>query len=195
MFLILAFIFSYSSFILINNFIQLWLKGNFILPNKTVALICINIFILIFRKNLDIFKEGSGFFDDIYSPILESIINLIFSIGLGIKYGLDGIIMGTIISNVTIIMGYRVVLTFKTCFDCTFKEYIKIYGEYIIYLMISLIILNKINNFFIKSITDWFSWIIQAIIISIITTVVITITLLPNKDFRDMIKMYVLKKK
>lgn len=192
-FLILALIFSYGTFILINDFIKLWLRGNIILPNKTIALICINIFISIFRQNIDIFKEGSGFFDDIYSPILESIINLIFSIGLGLKYGLNGIIIGTIISNMFVIIGYRVVLTFKNCFDCSFKEYIKVYGEYGILIVILLHILNKITIFFVKNINNWIEWIIQAIIISTVTTVVISMILLLNKDFRDIIR-YVLKK-
>lgn len=188
-FLLIGIVFSYCSYILINYFISLWIGKDYIVSNFTVQLICINIFVACFRVILDIFKDGSGFFDDIQSPILESIINLIFSIILGIKYGLNGIIMGTIISNISIILIYKPVLTFKRCFNKGLKEYIKVYGNYLMLIIISLLSLNKIIKIFIvNEINSWLNWILYSIKISIFTSIVLSVMFLLNKDFRSILK-------
>ena len=150
----------------------------------------------IFRTIVDVFKDSCGFFDDIQSPILESVINLVFSIILGIKYGLNGIIIGTIISNIVVILIYKPILVFKRCFDKDIKEYIKVYGNYLILLIISLFCLNIATKPFIReNINSWLDWIIYATTISAITGVVLFIVFLLNKEFRNIIKTYVLKKR
>lgn len=195
-FMIIAIFFSYVSYNVINNFIILWLRKGLELSNITVVLICINIWSDIFRNVVGIFKESYGFFDDIQAPILEAIINLIFSIVLGIKYGLNGIIIGTIMSNVTVILIYRPILVFKRCFDKDIKEYTKVYGNYLILLVISLFCLNTVTKPFIReNINSWLDWIVYATTISVITGIVLFIVFLLNKEFRNIIKVYVLKKK
>lgn len=195
-FLYLGILFSHCTYILINNFIDIWIGKDYILDKFTIFLIVINLFVGIFRVILENFKEASGFFDDIQSPILEAIINFIFSVILGMKYGLDGIIIGTVISNITIILIYKPILVFRRCFDKDIKEYIKVYGNYLILLTISLSCLKIVTKPFIREdITSWIDWIIYATTISVITGVVLFIVFLLNKEFRNIIKMYVLKKK
>ena len=195
-FFIVAIFFSYVTYQVINSFISLWLGEGVELKGITIQLLMINLLINIFRTIVEVFKETSGFFDDIQAPILEAIINLVFSIILGIKYGLDGIIIGTIISNILVIMIYKPILVFKRCFDKGVKEYIKIYGNYLILLIISLILLNIATKPFIRTdINTWIDWIIYATTISVITGVVLFIVFLLNKEFRNIIKIYVLKRK
>lgn len=194
--LILAILFSSVTYSLINSFVTLWLGKGLEFKEITIVLMCVNILINIFRSTVDVFKDSCGFFDDVQSPILESIINLFFSIILGIKYGLDGIIMGTIISNVLVIMIYKPILVFKRCFDKGVKEYIKIYGNYLILLIISLVLLNIATKPFIRTdINTWIEWIIYAITMSAITGVVLFLISLLNKEFRNVIKIYIKKKR
>lgn len=196
LFLYLGILFSYCTYTLINDFIGVWIGSKYILDKFTVFLIGINLFIGTVRVILENFKEASGFFDDIQSPILEAIINFVFSIILGIKYGLNGIIIGTIISNVTVILIYKPILVFKRCFDKDIKEYIKVYGNYLILLLISLFCLNITTKPFIReNINSWLDWIVYATTISVITGVVLFIVFLLNKEFRNIIKTYILKKK
>lgn len=195
-FILLGMMLIFPTFKLINVFIELWIGKEFTLENWTIVLICINYYIDLVRWILEAYKTGSGFFDDIQSPILESIINLVFSIILGIKYGLDGIIIGTIISNILVIMIYKPILVFKRCFDKGVKEYIKIYGNYLILLIISLILLNIATKPFIRTdINTWIDWIIYTTTISVITGGVLFIVFLLNKEFRNIIKIYILKRK
>lgn len=195
-FIFLGMILIFPTFKLINSFVELWIGKEFTLENWTIVLMCINYYIDLVRWILEAYKTGSGFFDDIQSPIFEAVINLVFSIILGIKYGLDGIIMGTIISNVLVIMIYKPILVFKRCFDKGIKEYIKIYGNYLILLVISLVLLNiAIKPFIRTDINIWIDWIIYATTISVITGGVLFIVFLLNKEFRNIIKIYVLKRK
>lgn len=185
----MAIFFTYSTFILIEDFIILWLGKEFILSRFTLKLICFNLWVNMFRWNLEMFKSGDGFFNDIKSPILESIINFLVSIILGIKLGLDGVIIGTIVSNIIIILIYKPILVFNRCFNKTWKEYIKIYSNYFVITLVSLRILNYIISFFIKiNITSWTNWIIYAIEVSIIVLLVITVSFLPNRYFRKGIR-------
>lgn len=195
-FMLISIFFSYVTYKVINSFVSLWLGNGLELRRLTVILICINTLIKVFRTIVDVFKDSYGFFDDIQSPILESLINLIFSIVLGIKYGLNGIIIGTIMSNVTVILIYRPILVFKRCFDKDIKEYTKVYGNYLILLVISLFCLNTVTKPFIReNINSWLDWIVYATTISVITGIVLFIVFLLNKEFRNVIKVYILKKK
>ena len=130
---------------------------------------------------------------DIQCPIYESLINLIFSIILGIRLGLDGIILGTIISNITIILIYKPILVFKRCFDKNIKDYIKIYGNYLILIIISILSCNFILKFIsLKVVNSWFDWIINGIIVGSITFIITFVIFLSNKDFR--VNVLLLKK-
>ena len=184
--LFVSILFSFCTYKLINNFIILWLGKEFILSKLTVILILINLFVQIFRGITDIFKDGSGFFDDIHLPISEAVINFILSIILVQYIGLNGVIIGTIVSNILIICIAKPILVFKRCFDKNIKDYIKIYGNYLILIIISLLSCNFILKFIpLKNIGSWDDWIIQGIIIGSITFVIIFVIFLSNKDFRN----------
>lgn len=179
-------LFSFCTYKLINNFIVLWLGEKFILSKLIVFLIMINLFIQSFRGIIDIFKSGSGFFDDIQLPISEAVINFILSIILVQYMGLNGVIIGTIASNILIICIAKPILVFKRCFDKNIRDYIKIYGNYFILIVISLLSCNFILNFIsLKVVNSWFDWIINGVIVGSITFITVFIIFLSNKDFRD----------
>ena len=179
-------LFSFCTYKLINDFIILWLEKNFILPKLTVFLILINLFVQSFRGITDIFKDGSGFFDDIQLPILEAVINFVLSIVLVQYMGLNGVIIGTIVSNILIICVLKPILVFKRCFDKNIRDYIKIYVNYLILIIISILSCNFILKFIsLKIVNSWFDWIINGIIVESITFITMFIIFLSNKDFRD----------
>ena len=179
-------LFSFCTYKLINDFIILWLGRDFTLPKLTVFLIMINLFVQSFRGITDIFKDGSGFFDDIQLPISEAIINFVLSIILVQYMGLNGVIIGTIVSNILIIFIAKPIMVFKRCFNKDIKDYIKIYGNYLILIIISLLSCNFILKFIsLKNVNSWFDWIINGIIIGSITFIVTFIVFLSNRDFRN----------
>ncbi|WP_349763499.1 oligosaccharide flippase family protein [Fusobacterium sp. SYSU M8D902] len=188
-FLNISILFSFCAYILIDDFIKLWIGNKYILPKQTTILIIINLFVQCFRGVTDVFKDGSGFFDDIQLPIIEAILNFVFSIVLLYYIGLNGVIVGTIISNILIISIARPVLVFIKCFNKDWKDYIEVYGNYLILLILSLFGLNLIiKSFIIFEINGWIEWIIYAIKISSISGIIIFIVFLLNKEFRNILK-------
>lgn len=175
-FYMLSLIVIFCFYKMVNDFIALWVGREYILENSIVIFISFNFFVFIFRGIIDIFKDASGFFDDIQSPILESIINLLSSIILGYKYGLVGIIIGTVLSNILIILIYRPYLVFKKCFNKDGKLFLKLY---MMYSIIAVIFFGSVNYlqkilYDIEVIT-WWDWIVKGIQNFILAFVVIAI--------------------
>lgn len=74
---------------------------NLLLGNEIILLVSISFFITFSRYLTGVFLETAGLFHPWrISPIIESLINLVASILLGLWIGLPGIIIGTILSTV-----------------------------------------------------------------------------------------------
>ena len=188
LFLSISIIFSYCTYYLINGFVSLWLGKNYIFSDITALLICINLFIRCFRGVTDIFKEGSGFFDDIYLPIAEATINFISSIILVFYLGLNGVIIGTILSNILIICIAKPLMVFKRCFNKDSKEYIKVYGNYFLLIIFSLVLSKFLLNYIpIIEIYTWVDWLKEAVLITSIISTITLVIFLFSKDFRESI--------
>ena len=187
-FLLISIVFSYCTYYLINGFVSLWLGRSYILSDMTVLLICINLFIRCFRVVTDIFKDGSGFFDDIHLPIAEAAINFVSSLILVFYLGLNGVIIGTILSNVLIICIAKPLLVFKRCFNKDYKKYIKVYGNYLLLIMFSLILSKFLLNYIpILEIYTWVDWLKKAVLITSIISTITLVIFLFSKDFRESI--------
>ncbi|MCB8565038.1 lipopolysaccharide biosynthesis protein [Fusobacterium ulcerans] len=186
LFLSISIIFSCCTYYLINGFVSLWLGRNYIFSDITVLLICINLFIRCFRNVTDIFKGGSGFFDDIHLPIAEAAINFASSLILVFYLGLNGVIIGTILSNILIICIAKPLLVFKRCFNKDYKEYIKVYGNYLLLVIFSLVLSKFLLNYIPTiEIYTWIDWLKEAVLVSSIISTVTLIIFVFDKDFRE----------
>lgn len=185
-----AVIFISCIYKLSNSFIILWLGENYILPNITVILILINLFIHIVRNMIGIFKNNYGFFDDIHLPIIESLINLTFSLILVQKLGLNGVILGTLFSNIIVIMFLSPILVFRKCFEKQRKDYIVYIAKKIKISVLAFIINYKILEKFIKvdEIDSWFKFTIKSIQTGAIVTMVTILIFLLDNQFRKNFK-------
>ena len=188
-YLYISLLLSYTTYKLINNFIFLWLGEEYMLSKVTIILIIINLFIQLFRSITDIFKNGYGYFDDIYLPMIEGVLNLVISLVLVREYGLNGVIIGTIVSNFVVLVIAKPMLVLEKCFHKNFQVYLKILFKYIFLVIINLLILNLIFNYVIilKDIVNWSGWIKTSIILTLITSITLFITFFMNNDFRYMI--------
>lgn len=92
---------------LTNFFIQLWLGKELIMPGPIYTFMLVNTFILLTRQTNDSFLTCYGLFSDIKAPWIEAALNVIFSVYLGRKYGIWGIVAGTTISLIPIIVIWK----------------------------------------------------------------------------------------
>ncbi len=190
LYILMASIIIICTYNLIFPFIKLWLGENFLLSRTTIVFILINLYINLIRGITETFKNSCGFFDDIYAPTLESGINLIFSIILVQKMGLNGVIIGTIISNVIVILLLKPFLVFKRCFEKKSYEYVLDSIKLFFLSGISMLLVNffirKIGLNFV-SIDNWISLTIKAVLLSIISISIIFPVFILDKYFRKFV--------
>ncbi|MFA1744390.1 hypothetical protein ACDQ58_05345 [Fusobacterium animalis] len=142
----------------------------------------------------DIFKDGDVFFEDTNLPILEAIINFLISLILVNLIGINGVIIGTIVSNILIICIAKPILVFKRCFNKGKNEYMKLYRQYLFLIMVTILISCLIiNNIPIFNVKTWFDFTLKATIVGGINFVLILVIFLKNQDFRKNYKLLILE--
>lgn len=160
----------------IQPFVSIWIGPKFLLSTTVIVVLAINLYIKIMTRTMNTFKEAAGiFYEDRYVPILQSIINIIASIVLLHYFGLAGVFMGTVISNLLLHLYSYPKYVYKNIFAKTTKKYFLDFFKYsILTIVIGLVSYNIITNILFKS------YIIQilfnlAISLLLINVVIITI--------------------
>ena len=114
-------------FSVINAFIILWIGEDFLLEQFTVLLIILSFYLTFCRRTVLVFREAFGlFWYDRYKPFAEAAVNLIVSIVLGKMWGINGVIVGTIISNVSVSFWIEPYILYKYSFKRSLLQYFKI---------------------------------------------------------------------
>lgn len=101
-----AWLFGWMSICLLwlyDPFIRIWLGGNYLLPRPVVLIIVINFYVNSMRIPVANTKSVMGlFWDERYKSILEPPLNLAVSIFLAQRWGIFGILAGTLISTMAL---------------------------------------------------------------------------------------------
>ncbi|MDZ5000036.1 oligosaccharide flippase family protein [Clostridium perfringens] len=125
----------------LEQFIIIWLGKDQILDRFTLILMLSNLYFLLMRSSVEMFKSGAGIYhQDRFAPILEGGINLVSSIVLVKFIGLPGVVLGTLISNLTVIFWLKPKMVYKYVFNKPLKEYFFMYFKYLLIGLIPLII-------------------------------------------------------
>lgn len=157
-----------------DKFVTIWIGKEYILDNMVVVVLLANFYITTMRMCIDKFKESGGlYYEDRYAPIFEVIINLVFSIMLVKKFGLVGVFVGTLISNLSVVFWVKPKVVFNKVFKRSLSQYIV---RYIGYLGIGFIpfLLTRIIGSFINVENIIFSFLIEVVL----NVVVINLTYL-----------------
>lgn len=168
----------------IDNFIGIWIGNDNILPKVIVFMFCLDFFLSGIKDPFKILKEASGMFErDTLVCISMAIINLGISIVGGYFIGLSGVVLGTILSSLIPIIA-RPLYLYKEVLNVSAKYYYKDLSLFmlllLIYVSISSILLNLLQNLF-------YSRILYTIIVLIYNIVVFNIVVIvvyrKNKAF------------
>lgn len=128
-------------YLICQDFITLWLGPEYLLSNITLLLMIIYMYFSLSRGVVDTFLNGYGLFKDIWAPIAETILNIGFSVLGGYLYGLNGIIIGTIISQIAIIFLWKPYFLFTQGISVNISIYISNYCKCILSSLLPLIII------------------------------------------------------
>ena len=112
-----------------SDFIILWIGQEYVLPQSTVLLISLSMYLTISRGVVDTFLNGYGLFKDIWAPVVEAIINIAASIIGGAIWGLDGILGGAILSMIVIIFLWKPYFLFSQGIKYPIRCYVSLYAR------------------------------------------------------------------
>lgn len=119
-------LYSYTGILIIglaNKFIKIWIGEKYLLSTFTVWLIGFNLFFTGMRVITGIIKGAAGENDkDRFVPLIQSLLNIVISIIGAKKWGLDGVIIGTILSSIVPNI-VRPIITYKYVFEKEIKGY------------------------------------------------------------------------
>ncbi len=155
------------AFLLIPEFIILWIGESYLLPSSTLLLMITALYINTSRMTVDSYINAAGLFQDIYSPLIETIINIGFSIWLGSIWGLNGVLSGSLISLFIIAFCWKPYFLFSQFMGKGVFWYVWLYCRNLFPVIIATGI-----TFFMSSFLNWqLSWFIffcKAVLLSVI---------------------------
>ena len=182
---------------LINPFVTIWLGEKYTVSFISMTLICINFYLMCNQIPLDTIKEAEGFYKkDRYVPIIQALINIILSVILGMRFDLEGIILGSVISYLVTVSWIKPWLLNKYVFETKSTTYFINQLKYIITLIIIYFISNSVITYIDLPI-NIISLIINGIITTIIYGLVLCLLYFKNNSFKyiiNIIKEIIIKK-
>lgn len=97
----------------IDPFIVNWLtEPRYILTGPVFVILVFNSFVMCSRPAVEIFLRAYGLFYDTWAPIAEAALNIGFSILGGSLWGLNGVLLGTTVSLLVIVIGWKPMFLF-----------------------------------------------------------------------------------
>lgn len=130
-----------SIFCLMEPFILLWLGEEYLLSTNVLFVLVIVFYMQAMKKALKVFKEGAGKFEkDRYVPIIESLVNIVFSILLVQFFGISGIFMGTFLSTLVLYFYSFPKMVYKEIFHKSYREYALEYIKYALIMLFTMFI-------------------------------------------------------
>ena len=103
--------------ICMDSFITLWIGKQYILSKYVLIVLAINLFLSLFRYSISSFKEAAGiFYEDRFVPLVEAGTNLVMSLIFMHFFGLAGVFIGTVCSNLVLHLYSYPKFVYKTLF-------------------------------------------------------------------------------
>lgn len=151
----------FAIYMSIEPFIALWIGKEYLLPKHVLVLMLINFFISQTRGATDQFLYGYGLFYDTWAPIVESILFLCVAVVGGCFLGLEGVLLGGIVSLAAIVGVWKPYFLFSKGFKLSvIKNYWANWLKYLIMSIVAFIISYYIIQIVNISPDNWFKWIV-----------------------------------
>lgn len=163
-FLFVASFIGIMTYVFFNDLITLWIGKSYLLPSFTVLLLIIWAFEKISQKSLDIVIDSKGYFKETKTVIfIEAILNFVISIIFVKRFGVTGVIWGSVIAYSISTFIYKPFFIYKEVFKKNMMRYFASYSVVFIYTIILMYILSRIDF----KIVNAFSFIWKVVLVSI----------------------------
>ena len=171
----------FSMYHLLPPFISLWLGEEYIMSNVLLVLVLISFALSIIRGVTEEFSIGYGLFSDIWSPFAEATILVSIAVVGGTLWGLEGTLLGSIISSIVIIYIWKPYFLFSKGLKLSVGIYWREFSKYLLVVGFSFYFSALVLDYIpiqLAIYTSWFDWILYAIIIGVLFVVIVSAFLL-----------------
>lgn len=120
--------------LLVNRFVEILWGKDYLLSKFALYLIVLNFFLYGFQTAINTFRDTTGLFvQGKYRSCFSASVNIIFSILLVNQMGIEGVILGTILSRLLISVWYDPYILYKYFFK---KSSVRYFGRLCLFLII-----------------------------------------------------------
>ena len=175
-------LFGVCIIVLINPFINVWIGKKYVMGFSIVFLLVLNFYVLGMQSVTNSFRNAYGlFWIAKYRPIIMVIINIVISVVLVQFIGIEGVLIGTLISRLVTTAWLDPYIVHKYGFEISPKSY---YIDYLKYLVI-FIAISIIFNYFVSMITinNIFILILIAILVVISVNAILVLLFFKTSEF------------
>ena len=170
--------------LLLQPFIVIWLGDKFLLSYIVIVILIINHYQKMMRSCNDTFMVAAGIcVENRFVPILESILNIIFSYIFVKIFGLAGVFMGTIISGLALWCYSYPKFVYKKLFNRSYLDYAK---ETLGYILLFILLAGGtyyLSTFFVFN-NVWIQLFVNALIAVIVPNVILVILFWRTEEFK-----------
>lgn len=180
----LSTVFGIVLLVAIQGFITIWLGKDYLLNNYTVFILIINFYIGSMRNSYSIFKDAAGiYYEDRFVPLIESLLNIVFSILLLKFFGITGVFLGTFISGMALWCYSYPKFVYKKLFNRSYFSYFKeTMGYFVLFVTLSIFIYYFLNTISLDNLL--FDCIINIIVAFLISNVILIIIYYKTDNFK-----------
>lgn len=191
----IAGIFSACLYWLLPDFIVLWLGPQYLLSSWVVLLISIQLFLSVAREATEDFLNAYGLVQDVWSPAVESFVLVSASLLLGHLWGLEGVLLGPIISLLFIIYTWKPYFLF-TCgfhrslvtYSCRTLLFLFLLG---FSLLLTFLVFHQLSIYGLTFTKSWSGWLLKSLChFSLITLFTLLLYTLFLPEFRHFLHRF-----
>ena len=132
-------------YLLSEPFVTLWVGMDYVMDTVPM-LALVAIYFIQMNKTSEMFLWGLGLFQDIWAPITEAMLNIVLSVLMGMLWGLSGVFIGVLISQIIIVNSWKPAFLFMSGFNESVKEYVVKYTKKMFYLFISAVQIENMHR-------------------------------------------------
>ncbi len=170
--------------VLFQDFIVLWIGDKFLLDKSVVIAAVCTFYLQGMLYPIWLYRETTGLFKYTkYTMVYASIINLVLSIVLGLKFELAGILFATVIARICTNIWFEPLKLHQIFFEKSSRGYFTKQIVNLLLLVIIITITEIISNCFILS-NDIFNFILKLILCIIIPNIVFFIVFRKSREFK-----------
>ena len=198
---ILGIVFFLGYYAIIDNLVAIVFGANLEMPKSVSMVITVNYFIQFMRNAVLLFRDATGtFYNDRWKPLFEGVTNIVLSIAFvylfeywfGDDFAVVGVIVATIITNLSICHIVEPHVLFKYAFHTSAKKY---YIRNYAYIAIFIGVLFLLNFCMVDIENQWLELLVNGCIAVGLSIIPIVGAIIASKNFRYFAKTFLRKEK